>query len=849
MLTQVCEQQSKTGLMDQKKMQDHPNVKNPGSRPPGSADSPFKARRRGMGPSQLQGLQQHIEGLKNRLSKLSEASLRVSETLDVNKVLKEVIDNARDLTGARYGALLTYEQSGGIQDFLTSGLSPEEKERLNVLPKGLGLLGYMNEIREPQRLADISRHPNSVGFPDNHPPMKTFLGMPIRHRGEHVGNIYLTEKEGGREFTDEDQDVLVMFASQAGAAMFNARRYREEQKAKADLEALVNISPVGVLVFDAETGDLLSANDETRRIVGKLNAPGRSISQLLEVISLRRPDGSDIPVDQLPTTKALRQGESVLAEEVVIHLKDGRTITTLVSARPIRGHGNEIVSVVATIQDITPLDEMKRQRAEFLNNVSQELRTPLTSIKGSASTLLNSPYPVDPAEARQFLRVIDEQTDQMRDLINDLVDITHIEAGTLSVIPEPMEVTDLLNQVRDAHIHAGSPKIKVEVELPPILPRVLADNRRLLYVLNKLVESVSMYSSGTSTVGIRVTIWGPYVALSVRDVTAATDAVNSANELEGRPRTDHRGWKAKDGRGDLGIAICRGIVEAHGGRLTVEGAREGHRGSFTFTVPMVDEAVPAAGRNEPRYPSATGYREGTARVLGLVSDPETGRYVRDILSEADLSLALTRDLEEAEDIIETQKPHAVLLEPALPWSEGLQVLVRICRISGVPVILVAGHGWDQYIGRAFQLGAFDYIAKPFTSTELLARLGAALSRSSAAGSEEPSVSYLSEDLAIDYLEREVSVAGRPVYLTATEYKLLVELSASAGRVVTHEQLLRRVWGPLYASDARIVRTYVKELRHKLGDDARRPTYIYTEPGVGYRMPRSENDHRPWREAS
>ena len=78
-------------------------------------------------------------------------------------------------------------------------------------------------------------------------------------------------------------------------------------------------------------------------------------------------------------------------------------------------------------------------------------------------------------------------------------------------------------------------------------------------------------------------------------------------------------------------------------------------------------------------------------------------------------------------------------------------------------------------------------------------------------------------------------------MTATEYKLLVELSASAGRVVTHEQLLRRVWGPLYASDARIVRTYIKELRHKLGDDARRPTYIFTEPGVGYRMPRAAND--------
>ena len=442
--------------MNESKVKQYSNGENPGERLPRPASSPLTSRRNGKESSETDGLLREIESLQTRLSGLSEASRLVSESLDLDVVLQKVIDSARSLTGARYGALLTYEQSGAIQDFITSGISPTEIEILDTLPKGLGLLGYINEIREPLRLSDISSHPNSIGFPENHPPMKTFLGMPIRHSGEHVGNIYLTEKSDGAEFTKEDQEVLVMFASQAGAAISNARRYREQQQARDDLEALVNISPVGVLVFDGETGDLVSANDETRRIVGNVHTPGRSLSQLLEVMSIRRPDGSDIPVDQLPTMKALRQGENVLAEEVVIHLPDGRAVTTLVNARPIRRDGGEIVSVVATIQDITPLEEMKRQRAEFMNNVSHELRTPLASIKGSASTLLNSPYPVDPVENRQFLRVIDEQTDRMRDLINDLIDITHIEAGTLSVSPEPMDVADLLDQAREATWPSGS---------------------------------------------------------------------------------------------------------------------------------------------------------------------------------------------------------------------------------------------------------------------------------------------------------------------------------------------------------------------------------------------------------
>ena len=821
-----------------------PTVQKPGDNISPSAKTSPVPRRKTTRSGDNDDLLHEIEALRTRLSELSEASRLVSENLDLDVVLKKVISFARSLTDARYGALLTYEPSGNIQDFITSGLSAAEIEHLGTLPKGLGLLGYMNEVREPLRLADISRHHSSVGFPENHPPMKTFLGMPIRHHGEHVGNIYLTEKEGGAEFTSEDQEILVMFASQAGAAISNARRYQEELRARADLEALVNIAPVGVVVFDAKTGDLVSANDETRRLVGKLHAPGRSLSDLLTVMALRRADGSEIPEEDLPTVKALTRGETVLANEVVIHPPDGRSaITALVNARPIRQDGDEIVSVVATIQDITHLEEMKKQRTEFLHNVSHELRTPLSAIKGSTSTLLSSPYPIDPAEARQFLRVIDEQSDHMRRLINDLVDMTQIEFGTLSIIPESTDVVALLHRARDAHVIAASEGDSVELELAPNLPRVMADEARMMQVLGHLIASVSRYVPRSSSVRITAAQGDEFVAVTV-------DIKGDGATTPSLPRQLGRLARAADGvaerrnsRDDIGIAVSVGIVEAHGGRLSVEDGKDGLGNEFTFTIPVVDEGASATRPGESPYPSSPASDEGQARVLGLVADPDTRRYVNDILLQADIAVEVAADPDEAEGIIETQQPHVILLEPALPSDDGLETLVRICRVSGVPVIFVAGHGWDQYIGRAFELGAFDYIAKPFTSTELLARVGAALRRKSAAGGKEPSVPYLHGDLAIDYVEREVSVAGNPVHLTPTEYKLLVELSASEGRVSTHEQLLRRVWGPLYFSDARIVRTYVKELRQKLGDDAARPTYIFTEPGIGYRMPKSSQGQR------
>ena len=406
-----------------------------------------------MKPGGQEGLVSQKQG--SQVSRMSEACLRISQSLDYKHTLQEAIDSARSLTDARYGALVAFDEHGGIKEFFTSGMTADERQRLRSLPKGQGLLGYLNEVREPLRLRDIASHARSVGFPEGHPAMRTFLVAPVRHMGAAVGNIYLTEKAGGREFTQEDEDTLVLFASHAAVVINNARRYEQEMRVRADLEALINISPVGVLVFDAKSGDLLSRNEETRRIVGELNMPGHSLSQLLDVITLRTAEGHDIPPDELPTTKALKSGETVLAEEVVIHLQDGRAIHTLVNARPIYGQGGDAVSVVTTLQDITPLEDLKRQRAAFLRKVSQELRTPLSSIKGSAATILGSSHPLDTTEVRQLLRIIDEQADHMRHLINNLVDMTQIETGTLPVAPEPLDVEELVKEAREAFLQEG----------------------------------------------------------------------------------------------------------------------------------------------------------------------------------------------------------------------------------------------------------------------------------------------------------------------------------------------------------------------------------------------------------
>ena len=771
--------------------------------------------------------------LRDRFARLSAAILRISASLELDAVLHEVVDSARALTGARCGVIATVDEAGQAQDFVSSGLSPQEHRQLAEWPDGPRLFEHLRSLPGTLRLPDLNGYVRSLGLSSKPLATKTFQGTPMRHREVDVGHFFLAGKEGGSDFTEEDKEILLLFASQAATAIANARTHRDEQRARADLDALIDTSPVGVVVFEARTGRPVSVNREAKRIVEGLRLPGRSLEELLEVTTCRRADGREVALGELPQGRWLRNAETVRAEEVVLTVPGGRQVRTLVNVTPIPSGGGRIESVVVTLQDLTPLVELERVRAEFLNMVSHELRAPLASIKGSTASVLGaSPVP-PPAEMLQFFRIVDEQADHMRTLISDLLDAGRIDTGTLSVTPEPSEVAGLVDQARNTFLSGGQ-RHPVLIDLPPDLPRVMADRQRIVQVLNNLLSNAAQHSPESSPLRVAAARDGVHVSISVCDEGRGVPAERLPHLFQKYTGLGGEGERGRRGTG-LGLAICKGLVEAHGGRIRAASGGPGQGARFTFTLPVAGAAGDDAAADVARGSSSRPPRPGGEPTPILVVDdnPQDLRFVRDALADAGYAPITTGDPRELSGILQVEKPELVLLDLMLPDTDGIQLMETVPELADRPVIFISGYRRDETIARALETGAADYIVKPFSPTELTARVQAALRRRA-----EPEPFQLS-DLAIHYEQRRVTLGGRPVPLTATEYELLAVLSVSAGRVSTYDSLIRKVWGGAQAVDPARVRTFVKNLRRKLGDDAGQPTYILTERGVGYRLAKPE----------
>ena len=404
----------------------------------------------------------------------------------------------------------------------------------------------------------------------------------------------------------------------------------------------------------------------------------------------------------------------------------------------------------------------------------------------------------------------------MSGLIGDLLDAGRIGAGTLSVDPAPAALAGIVERARTAFAGAGG-RHPVTIEVPEGL-RVMADARRIAQVLGNLFDNAARHSVETAPILVSAAREGAEVAISVTDGGEGIPP-------ERLPHLFRRHTGAGEGGGSgLGLAICKGLVEAHGGRIRAESAGLARGTTVTFTLPAAEEEDAAA-------PARSRSRRVRTPVLVVDDDPHALRQARDALAAAGYDPVTTAEPGDVPRLLETRRPELAVLDLVLPGADGIELMRTLPGLADLPVIFVSAYGEGDTVARALEAGAADYIVKPFSHAELAARAALALRRQS------PPAPFRIGELVFDRAKRRVTLAGRPVRLTATEYRLLHALSLDAGGVATYDTLMRRIWGDREGGgNMEALRSAVTKLRRKLGDDAKKPRYVIGERGLGYRMP-------------
>ncbi len=274
------------------------------------------------------------------LNAVDEAARAIAGLLDVDEALQLIVERVRSLVGAKYAALGIVGPDGAIQRFITSGMTFHEREAIGPLPRGRGLLGLIIREQLAYRIPNIAAHPDSSGFPANHPPMTSFLGVPVTSRGQSIGNFYLTGKTGAAEFTPEDQRLVEVFALHAAIAIENARLHeqvagfaivQERDRIGRDLHdgIIQSLYAVSLSLEDVAEIMVLSPGEAEARVDAAIDSLHASIRELRNFIYGLRPetlDGEDVPVGIAALADQFRYN-TLIDVELDIHAEAGRDIT------------------------------------------------------------------------------------------------------------------------------------------------------------------------------------------------------------------------------------------------------------------------------------------------------------------------------------------------------------------------------------------------------------------------------------------------------------------------------------------------------------------------------------------
>ncbi|HEY47694.1 MAG TPA: PAS domain S-box protein [Anaerolineae bacterium] len=505
---------------------------------------------------------------------LLEISRAITEELELNRVLTRIVRVSAELLAGHAGLITLRDEQGGWRIASSYGINPEFLKNLNPL------LADIPDHGDPARFAlpEINRRLQRITKAASM-GILTGVGLPMIAQGEVLGVIFVFRSYRGR-FSTEDRNLLQAFASQAAIAVHNARLYTEITRQKSHLDAVLESSADGIFILDPGFR-IQRFNRACAHLTGYTAAEVLGQKHEDVIRWLQREPG--LTLEEAEAGGWPLTPQAMIYTEGDLLTKGGGTISVGIRYAPTLSEDGRLLSIVANIRDITKFREAEELKNTFISIISHELRTPVALIKGYVGTLRRDDAQWDPNVVEDSLAVIEEESDRLASLIDDLLDASRLQAGVLPLELSEVNLEHSANQLAK-HFQTQTDIHTFEVDFPTDFPLIMGDERRLAQVLSNLLSNAIKFSPQGGKVTVEgqgrfeevivcVSDEGPGIALE--DMPRIFDLFYRSNEASRKTK----------GAG-LGLFLAKAVVEAHNGRIWVDD-RVTHGARICFSLPRI----------------------------------------------------------------------------------------------------------------------------------------------------------------------------------------------------------------------------------------------------------------------
>ncbi len=676
--------------------------------------------------------------------------------------------------------------------------------------------------------------------------------VPVMDSARLIGGI-IASVVNNRQYSSDDAKLLSAGMAHAAAlAVERATLIENMAEKSARLEALIRSTPQGIFFVD-ESGDVAFSNTQFTEMtnVTPTEVLGLPAEALLTAIGAQtdNPDAVRAQLDDA-INRMLDSNPETREHYPIVEINLRNPERAIQVEFMIIGDQNSESGWAGIVQDAARFKPTYSNQTALMDMMAERIRVPYAQVRGLVTTLEEQHSRFTHRERARFLRQIEESVERLGHLWDNFLEMYNLDVAGLALSPEEVDLYEIVQRVLDSRAFADYRR-QVQIEAPARLPLVELDELRLEQAIINVLHNAVRFSPKGAIIHLRLEHQGDDVQIVTEDQGLGIPS----DQLE---RVFEPFYQASNNTGDdgagLGLFLAREIVERHGGKIWIE-SEVGQGTRVTMALPIVSSGearetreariiqTPPQGvavARRPEIADASPERVHNGRrvndrqpqtIMSVEGSSRLASHLRERLETQGYEVIPYRSGEEALRDVNSIRLDLILLDVNLQDANGLDICERLCKRTEVPLIMLADEASEPERVRALMLGADDYIANPISDEELTVRVNVIFKRRRIPDRTREPLDLGS--LYIDFARREVFLSNKPLELTRIEYDLLHTLAVNQGQVLTHKQLLEKVWGPEYQAETQYLWVNVSRLRKKLEPSADSPRYIHTQPGVGY----------------